>query len=230
MRAHYLEDLKVQEIYTLVGESLHHLVHVVRVEFGEELLLINGKGLSVRALIEQISKRELKLKFLASSQEENNAKLDLVLGMPKREALDLCLKQVVELGFRNVYLVKSDYSQMRFPEKERVQSLMISALEQSNAKYFPNIIESGWDGVSFSDYQEILFFDSQTKKNGFKTQIITQDIKLLVIGPEGGFSKREIERLNYMENVRSIYLPTPILRTPTALAVASGIALRALID
>jgi CBS domain-containing protein len=40
-------------------------------------------------------------------------------------------------GIRNIFLIKSEYSQMKFLEDERLESLLISALEQSNADTFP---------------------------------------------------------------------------------------------
>jgi len=63
MRAHFIESLELSDHYILtVDDTLHHLLRVVRIEVGEELLLLNGKGLHVKTMVEGISKRELKLK------------------------------------------------------------------------------------------------------------------------------------------------------------------------
>lgn len=229
MRAHWVKDLSIQDSYVLQGESLHHLVNVVRVEIGEDLLLLNGKGLMVLTIVEAIGKRELKLQFKEQYIKESDYKFDLVLGMPKREALELCLKEATELGFRRIFLIRSDYSQMRFPEKDRVEKLLVSAMEQSNAPYLPEVIESHWNEVPWGDYGEIVLMDSQTTQAA-KASSGHEVSKLLVVGPEGGFSPDELARLHGLKGVRVIHLPTPILRTPTAVAVGAGLMIQSLLN
>lgn len=226
MRAHRVKDLTLEDNYVLRGDSLHHLVNVVRVEAGEDLLLLNGKGLMVLTTIEDISKKEIKLRFKANESREQKHIFDLVLGMPKREALELCLKEATELGFRKIYLVRSDYSQMRFPERERVEKLLVSALEQSNGSFLPEVVEATWDNLPWGDYGEIILMDSQTLNA--KTTALSNDSRpsLLVVGPEGGFSAEEISRLHSVERIRIANLPTPILRTPTAVAVGAGLMIQ----
>lgn len=228
MRAHWVKDLTIGDSYILRGESLHHLVNVVRVEAGEELLLLDGRGLMVLTTIEAISKRELKLQFKEQYKREQSYLFDLVLGMPKREALELCLKEATELGFRKIYLIRSDYSQMRFPEKDRAEKLLISAMEQSNAPYLPQIIETNWDEVPWGEYGEVVLMDSQTAQ---REKVSTSDLasKLLVVGPEGGFSPEELLKLHAVKGIRIINLPTPILRTPTAVAVGAGLMIQSLL-
>ena len=229
MRAHWVKDLEVSDSYVLKGDDLHHLVNVIRLEAGEDLLLQNGQGLHVYTQVESISKRELRLKFVSQEVVARNYQFDLALGMPKREALELCLKEATELGFRNIYLIRSDYSQMRFPESERTEKLLLAALEQSNAPYLPRVIEAKWEEVPWSQYQAVTLLDSQTKKLTSESLLGRNSERLLVIGPEGGFSPRELALLHELENVCVVNLPTPILRTPTALATGAGLMMLSLL-
>jgi 16S rRNA (uracil1498-N3)-methyltransferase len=229
MRAHYLEDLKIQDEYVLTGDSLHHLVNVVRVEAGEELMLLNGLGLIVKTQIETIAKRGMALKYLSSEILTERPALDLVLGMPKRDALELCFKEAVELGFGKIFLVKSDYSQMKFPEQDRIKSLLVSALEQSNAPFLPVVEKAEWISISYADYAEVLMMDSQVELRPLEKRTASGKI-LLVVGPEGGFSSAERENLMSQKNIRVLRLQTPILRTPTALAAGAGIVWQRLLD
>jgi len=227
MRAHWMPELKVQDDYVLVGDSLHHLVHVIRIEVGEELLLLDGKGLAVVTEVITFSKKELKLKYKEAKQAVRKYEISLVLGMPKKEALELSLKQAVELGFKQIFLVKSEYSQMRFIEPERLQSLLVSALEQSNSFFMSEVIDSAWEKIPWRNFSSILLLDSQSTKG---TSPPLSDPDLLIVGPEGGFSPLELNFLRRLENVSSLTLPTPILRTPTAVAVGAGIMLERLLD
>lgn len=229
MRAHWENELTVQPNYVLKDEALHHLVNVVRIETDDELLLLNGAGLFVETKVEKISKKELHLKMIKTYQVERSFTFDLALAMPKREALELCLKEATELGFRNIYLIRSDYSQMRMPEAERMEKLIVSALEQSNAPYMPKVSEATWDTIPWSNYAEALLMDSQTKIGHVSVHHPATAPRLLIVGPEGGFSPQELTYLHAEERVKVVNLPTPILRTPTAVATGAGIMLISLL-
>ncbi len=226
MRAAYLKELESQEQYTLTGDLLHHLVNVIRIEKDEEILLLNGNGYSVKTSVMEISKKNLSLKRISDNRSERNSVIDVVIGIPKKDALELCLKQAVELGFRKIFLVRSEYSQTRVPETERVMSLLISALEQSNSAFLPTVSESTWEQLPWNDYGTVVLLDSQEGKAGKSTQASSHN--LLIIGPEGGFSPKELGFIREQKNVESILLPTPVLRTPTALAAGAGILLQRL--
>ena len=229
MRAHWVVPLNIQDEYILTGDSLHHLVNVIRIEVNERLLLLDGKGSFVETTVSSISKKELRLKLCTHYEKKRSYEMDLVLAMPKREALELSLKQATELGFARVFLVRSEYSQMRFPEEERTNKLMVSALEQSNAAFLPEVLPSEWNKIPWENYGEILLLDSQTKDS--KNAIISEGNcrKLLIVGPEGGFSPEELEMLHSLKSIRVVNLPTPILRTPTAVATGAGIILQRLL-
>ncbi len=228
MRAAYLSELTSQEQYVLTGDILHHLVNVIRIEKDEELLLLNGRGYSVTTKVAEVTKKALVLNRLSEKRSEPHGVMDVLIGIPKKDALELCLKQAVELGLRKIFLVRSAYSQTRVPEAERVTSLLISALEQSNAPFLPEVIEASWEQLPWNDYGTVVLLDSQEGKAGKSTQASSHN--LLIIGPEGGFSPAELSLIRGHKNVESILLPTPILRTPTALATGAGILLQRLMS
>lgn len=229
MRAQWVKDLSVQETYVLKGDELHHLVNVIRIKQGEELLLLSGEGLRVTTVVESIAKKELRLKLIQHQTVDRDFIFDVAIGMPKRDALELCLKEATELGFRRIYLIRADYSQMKTPEEERMEKLLISALEQSNAPFLPKIIESKWEELPWTEFETAIMLDSQTISEKQKTKVTGVASHLLIIGPEGGFSGPEITFLHSQKNIKVVNLPTPILRTPTALAVGAGMMIESLL-
>lgn len=229
MRAHYISRLTVEKNYILRDDVVHHLIHVVRIEAGEELLLLNGAGVFIETRVEKISKKELHLVTLKHYEKSRHFHFDLALAMPKREALELCLKEATELGFRNVFLIRSDYSQMRMPDTERIEKLLVSALEQSNAPFLPFVLEATWDSIPWSSYAEALLMDSQTKIGPKYFSLPISSAHLLIVGPEGGFSPHELSFLHAKEQVKVVNLPTPILRTPTAVATGAGMMIESLL-
>lgn len=227
MRAIYLENLTVESEYILRGEAFHHLVHVARVKLGEEILLLNGQGLEMRCEIVGISKRELSLKTLEHLFKKLKFRVDILLAMPKKDALDLCLKQVVELGIHTTYLVSTQFSQMKCPEKERLQKLLVSALEQSNSPHLTHVISLALKEIDYSAYDQVLVLDSQ---HPGEQPNFAQGRLLLVVGPEGGFSPEEFAFFDQLPNLCRLHLPTPIMRTPTALSCGVGVILQRLMN
>lgn len=225
MRATYLPRIPDSDHVIVSGDAAHHLASVVRVEPGEALLLLDGKGTMVKASVATVTKKEVKLLTGDRVQSERSYSFSLALGVPKREALELSLKEATELGVDNVYLIRAEYSQMKIPEPERLESLLIAALEQSNAAFLPKVISCEWDSVPWEAFDEVVLLDSQRKGSKKKS---AGPKKLLVVGPEGGFSPEELERLHALPMVSVVNLPTPILRTPTAVATGMGMLLEGL--
>lgn len=227
MRATYLSDLIVQENYLITGDKLHHLTNVVRVEAGERLLLLNGAGLRVLTQITAVTKKNMSLRYEEHSEALREIEIDLALGMPKREALESCLKQATELGIRKIFLIKSRYSQMRFPDEARTQSLLVSALEQANNPFMPEVMETSFEALPWDDYGTALWLNSQTSEPK-NTELKKNKQALLIVGPEGGFSPEEMEFFRQKTVIESLGLPTPILRTTTAVSAGVGILLERL--
>ena len=220
MRAFYLKDLTQQDVYSLKGDEAHHLINVVRLQVSEELLLLNGQGLMVFTTVEFVSRKELVLKYIRHEERSNSSIIDLALGIPKKEALELSLKQAVELGVGRIFLVRGEYSQIKIPDLERLEALLVSALEQSNSPHLPQLSSSDWENLPFSDYAQINWMNSQPTASLSLSS--TKGRQLLMVGPEGGFSPNEVLQISKLENLQTIYLPTPILRTPTAMSAGVG--------
>lgn len=225
MRAAFVPELRPQESIILTGDVSHHLVNVVRIEENEELLLLNGKGLSLLTRVKSVSKKALECSVISTTQHEITRPMDLALGVPKKEALELSLKQAVELGFRRIFLIRSAYSQIRIPEESRLRSLLVSAVEQANNPFLPELIETTWEALPWNEFGTALWLNSQGSVNPLTIHEGPRP-KLLIVGPEGGFSPEEESFFATLPVIQGIKLPTPILRTPTAVATGAGILLR----
>lgn len=231
MRALFMESLVKQDSYDIVDEPLHHLLNVVRIQKGEELLLLNGKGRGIVATVQDVSRKMMKLRFERIQQAEPKFDLDLALGVPKKEALEVCLKEATEIGFNRIFLVRSQYSQMKIPEMDRLSKLLISALEQANGFYLPKLVECSWAGVPWNDYRSILLMTSQDEATPLnENESKSKASRLLVVGPEGGFSEEELTYFRQQPMLQALRLPTPILRTTTAVAVGAGVMMQRLLD
>lgn len=206
----------------LVEDAFHHLVQVCRLRAGEEILLLNGAGARAMGRIAEIGKRRATVNVISVETLPAPAKFDVVLAVPKRDALDLMVKMCVELGIRKAFLIRSAFSQERTPEEPRLAALVQNATEQSNNPWPTEfVVLKTWDEVPWSDYKTTLCFDP-TGAAGEGLRLRKDDGILTLLGPEGGFSAEELSRIKAQAGVHTVAWPTPILRAPTALAMGVG--------
>lgn len=226
MRAIYLEDID-EEKFELKGDKCHHFLNVIRLKQGEELLLLDGKGNSKKVVAEKIEKKKITFSSLSNIIYKAPSSFQVAIGIPKKEALDLCLKQAVEIGATKIYLIQTQYSQKLIHNEERMQRILISALEQSNNHWLPQLeIISSLENLLNFHKGPILYFSSRPH-NKNQTSALTEET-LLLIGPEGGLSQMEEDFLE-ARNIPSIHFLSAIMRTPTALSFGAGF-LRGSID
>lgn len=222
MRAIYYQFDKSQKLTTIsvMGDAAKHL-NVVRVKEDEEILLLNGKGLKAITKVKSLSKNQIDLEVQEYLESVHFHQISLAIAAPKKDAFEDILKMAVELGVLNIYPLSSDFSQYEYSESDRVQRILESALIQSNNAFMPIIHPQ----IKLAKFLETLnsplfFFNSRPENCGKAEKIIGE--KIVLIGPEGGFSAAEESSIISKSNVFSIHLPTPILRAPTAVASSIG--------
>ncbi|MBT3983062.1 MAG: 16S rRNA (uracil(1498)-N(3))-methyltransferase [Bacteriovoracaceae bacterium] len=230
MRAIYLTQLSSlvpgPKIELNSKEVVHHLKNVIRVKSGEKLKLLDGVGLEVTCCVTQVSKKSISIDVVDICSHESAAVIDLAFGAVKKAASEEIIRLSVELGFRKVTSVLTEYSQKDFLSSERCDRILSSALEQSNNPFMP-IIENGvkLEEINYGKYARVYFFHPGGKQESCSESKAGEG-SLLLIGPEGGFGPEEIDFLKSLENTQQISLPTPILRAPTAVPAAFGYVLR----
>jgi 16S rRNA (uracil1498-N3)-methyltransferase len=209
---------------TLVGDSARHLIKVIRIKKNEKILLINNLGHKCEVQIKSIDRRTLVLTLLTITEAEDNRQLSLFLGLPKKEAFESIVKMASEIGIKNLYLYRSEYSQKSIEVGDRVERLEESARAQSNNPFKINFITIDSFEEAFRNFSNIFHFSTFSESSILPSKLTGES--LLIIGPEAGFSEKEEEQINSFENVSVIKLATNIMRAPTAFAVASGYILK----
>ncbi len=212
------------ETYSVKDDSFHHLANVVRVKLNETVKIFNGQGLEVLTEVMSVEKKQVLLKVLeVIHHSKSEILIDAYIGTPKKEALELCLKQAVELGINKVLLAETEFAQKHFLNEDRQLALLVSSLEQSNNPFLPEITNIGEEKLDLSDYDQVLLFDSVNQ--GELSGKASGRRFLVVLGPEGGFSESELAWWKSHSKTVSVHLPTAIMRTPTALSCAIGFTL-----
>ena len=226
MRAVYLNSIIGEGKTTLEGVQAHHLINVLRIKVGTELLGLDGVGTIYNLKIEEVLKKKIIVSLIEKKKIPAKLDLDLMIGKVKKEAMDLSLKQCCELGINNITILNSEFSQRYEMKPERTLKLLISGIEQANNPYLPNLSEIEFRDINTDAYENIMYFSSNPKFAS-RGDSLKRGKTLIIIGPEGGFSASEEGQIAGLSKTRIINMDTEIMRTPTAVACGVGFFLGA---
>jgi len=223
------------QIPNISGSDVHYLRDVLRMKMGDQLELLDGAGKVYLVKILKIEKEKISCEILSSYQQDSELKVKVTLAqaLPKANKMDFVVEKCTELGVGRIIPMLTERTIAKKAKLDRWRRLAKEAAEQSGRAVIPEIS----DLISF---EEVLKTKNQfdlalipwelekekTLKQALKDFLISpspnlqipvsQSPNILVaIGPEGGFSQREIERAKSAGFV-SVSLGKTILRTETA--------------
>lgn len=217
---------------------VHQIRDVLRMKTGDEIIVLDNTGLEYNVRLTNISVKEIVGEVIEKKQSESepHTKITLFQSMLVREKFEFVLQKCTEIGVTRFVPVITERSIVRRAEKitgqklARYESIITEAAEQSARGKIP-LLNSPIDlSQAASDLKgfDICLVGSTQKCRSLKnilrdSKSLTESIALF-IGPEGGFSEKEIEFLE-SRAVQSFSLGKRILRTETAAVAASAIIL-----
>lgn len=208
---------------SLSNEDIHHLLHVMRKTIGDQFEVVNNNKLF---LCEITSLNPFKC--LVKNMKEEHSELDYdvtpLLPLLKSEKMELVLQKASELGVKRIVLVNCERCNVKIDEQTftkkriRYQKICEEACEQSRRLTIP-IIDGIFDLKSLpnkylSTINLVAYERLVGDNNMFPMDKKVNDITYL-IGPEGGFSEKEIDLL-IKKGFECISLGKRILRVETA--------------
>ncbi|MGE3954159.1 MAG: 16S rRNA (uracil(1498)-N(3))-methyltransferase [Parachlamydiales bacterium] len=201
----------------LGGEEAHHL-RVMRKRQGDTVELINGQGALAKASVGE--KNSLSIEEVVV-MEEPKPRLILAQALPKPNRLDLILEKGTELGAATFLLFpgeRSEKKELSPSQLERAHRIIVAATKQCGRLYLPEVVVmpplKEWSPFPRS----ALFGDIREGAPKLKDALPEGDEITFFVGPEGGFSDRELGLLE--KQAQGVKLHPLILRTDTAPLVA----------
>ena len=220
----------------LVDEEVHHLTRVMRKQPGDLVWAVDGLGTAYQISIVSVSKNEVLGHIVKTRRRigEPVAEITLAQGILKGDRFDFLVEKATEIGVRKIIPVFSEKSEaVAGPQKiTRWTRVAMAAMKQSGRCLLPEITEAAaLDRVLImgSNYhQRIIAHQGKGSLSGSlirknKGSLLTQKI-LMVIGPAGGFSDKEV-RLARENGFQPVGLGPRRLRSETAGIVLSTIVL-----
>lgn len=203
----------------------NHIVRVLRLKMGDVFNLFNGDGNDYPAEITAIDKKGAKARILSCHAVDNESPLRIHLfqSIARGEKMDWILQKATELGVCAFTPMVSDRTEVKL-DGERSdrklghwQGVIRSACEQSGRAILPAlhppIAINQMNGAVKHDHAYYLDPEAAQGIHGLEPDR-TVDM-LLAIGPEGGFSERDI-RLLQTAGFKGLRVGPRILRTETA--------------
>jgi 16S rRNA (uracil1498-N3)-methyltransferase len=209
---------------TLSEAAANHAVRVLRLREGDAVTLFNGDGHDYSGEI-SLGKREARVHIgrVDAVANESPLAITLVQAIARGEKMDLILQKATELGVVRILPVSSDRTEVKLDEDradKRIlhwQRVLESACEQCGRAQVP-LIESP---STLERAARLLAEDPDSKlvlhpEGGQPlSQITVGGAATIAIGPEGGFSDRDLAVLDQV-GFQRITLGPRVLRTETA--------------
>ncbi|HEX5057499.1 MAG TPA: 16S rRNA (uracil(1498)-N(3))-methyltransferase [Gammaproteobacteria bacterium] len=224
----YVDSALAPGINVILDErNYHHLVHVLRMQNEAEVMLFNNRGGEYSGRL-RVEKKTAKVEVLSfqDTDRESKLKLHLAQAVSRGDRMDITLQKAVELGVTEISPLYSERSQKmdaRAREKKMAhwRGIVISACEQSGRCALPLLNEpislAEWLDTHRKDDAAGRFILDPEATGKFSPRKL--DLITLLTGPEGGFSRPEIE-LAERHGCAPVRLGPRILRTETAGIVA----------
>lgn len=214
--------------YTLTEEESQHVVKVLRMQAGEQVHLINGKGGLFEAEIVNPHPKRCELKILGSKLEfgKRNAHIHIAIAPTKmNERLEWFLEKATEIGIDEITPVICRKSERKEIKLARLEKIIVAAMKQSVKAYLPKLNEAcSFDQLikNATASQKFIAHCYEEDKHLLQEVYKKDSDVLIMIGPEGDFSPEEIEKA-IQNNFIPVSLGTARLRTETAGMVACHI-------
>ena len=233
------------------AETFNHLVRSLRIKEGEKVLcslVPFTTSFDYLCEVASVDDEKVMLKILEEmDSRELPVTINLYQGISKSDKLEFIVEKAVELGVNSIIPLSSEYCIAKIDDKksdkkiDRFNKIAKSAAEQSKRHIIPTVKEPvkfdelmkalDVNAANVDSTYSLLFYENA--KGLEETKKVISDIRQkalegktisvnVIIGPEGGFSEKEIEMAK-KSGLHILSLGDRILRTETAAVAALSI-------
>lgn len=214
------------ERLSLDSFQVHYLIHVMRLNTGDEIAVFNGKDGLWRAQLEGRKNRWILIVFeLLLPQSSDCWAIHLYFSLVKRGPW--ILEKGSELGVTHFHPLLSERSVIRQWNEEKAMKTILEACEQSGRLTVPQILPLDHLKNCVSSIRQPFYVANISAENDPFTFSQAPEVLHVFVGPEGGWSEPEKELFQNHKFCRFINLGDNVLRSETA-AVASIVYLKTL--
>jgi len=217
----------IEKSQTLSEEESAHCVRVLRYSAGDEILITDGRGTTYTAQITNPHPKHCDFEILTREKQEphHHFHLHIAIAPPKNvERLEWAVEKCVEIGVDEITPLLCRFSERKQLRTDRLEKIILSAAKQSLTPYLPVLHE-------LTPYDEFIKTQAERNQQCFiahcykdEKRFLKEEIEqgrdvLVLIGPEGDFSEKEVTDALALGFI-PVSLGNSRLRTETAAVVA----------
>lgn len=219
--------LIVGQTCLLADDAANHVGRVLRMQANQALELFNGDGNNYQALIVEVGKKSVTVAIngVTANPVESPLRIHLGQGISRGDRMDFAIQKAVELGVAEITPLFTERCGVKLDaeraekKREQWQKIVISACEQSGRSVVPMVNPLiNLDKWLAQETKEFKLTLDPWAKDTIKTLTQAQSVRL-VIGPEGGFSDKEVQQTE-QAGFTAVQLGPRVLRTETAALTA----------
>jgi 16S rRNA (uracil1498-N3)-methyltransferase len=200
-----------EERVSLADDVAHHLRNVLRLRPGDTIELRDGRGNGWSAVVKEMKGREVRVAMGEKQvvQKESPLNLTLALAFSRSDRMDMALRQATEMGVHRFIAFRAEHSVYHQPEShrerkiERWRKIAREALCQCGRMRLPEVLMLSDTGeliskVSGGEPESGKALRILAREDGNRMSLRELLARhpvchqaLVVVGPEGGWSKRE---------------------------------------
>lgn len=214
-------SLEVEIINWHNPTDANYLFNVMRKKAGQELLIFNSEDGEYLAEIISINHKQISFKILKKTRNiKAETELKLIFAPIKQHRLTFLLEKATELGVTHLIPIQTKHSVIDKVNLSKWQIYVKEAAEQCRRLSLPHIenLQSLDQLINNWPKEDKIIFCNEREKNLFLPKYLANNHKSInfMIGPEGGFSELEINKLLKLDFIKSCHLGNRILRAETA--------------
>ena len=227
MQLFYIPEIKGSAV-TLDPDESKHAVKVLRMDSGDRVQIVDGKGGFYEAEIADAHHKSCTLSIIEKQTDFGRKDFHLHIAIAPTKNIDRFewfLEKCTEIGIDEITPLLSEHSERKVIKPERLEKILVSAMKQSVKAYLPKLNEL----TTFSDFlqkniqaNKFIAHCNEGEKIHLKNAVRPSQNVVILIGPEGDFSPEEVTEAK-QHSFTEISLGDARLRTETAGVVACHI-------
>ena len=224
VRLYVEHPLGAGQTVPLNRDQAHYLFGVMRLGVGDAVLIFDGNSGEWLAEVEEAGKRGGVLTCREQTRpQQDPPDLWLLFAPIKKARTDFIVEKAAEMGAARICPVQTDFTNAERIRRDRLQAHAVEAAEQCGGTYVPQVADLQRLDRVLADWPEdlqLMFCDEALVGARAALQGAGPGKWAILIGPEGGFSQPERERLRGLPFAHPVSLGPRILRADTAAVAA----------
>lgn len=205
-----------QQMFQLSEEESKHICKVLRMNEGDAVGILNGKGEIFETKITIANPKRCEVSIISIEKFEQKEHLHLAIAPTKiNDRMEWLVEKAVEIGVKEITFLYCNNAERKAIKIERFEAIAISAMKQSKRYFLPKINDlTKFETFVKNNPNGLIAHCYPAEKSTIKAEFSTSS-PVILIGPEGDFSLQEVE-IALENNYKAISLSDYRLRTETA--------------